>query len=106
MRGGINMQSLMKQAQKMQEKIQKAQEELKHKTVETSVGGGMVKVVFNGAQELVSIEIDKEVVDPEDIETLQDLLLSAVNTGLKKSQEMIQEELGSITGGMNIPGIF
>lgn len=106
MRGGLNMQGLMKQAQKMQEKIQKAQEELKHKTIEATVGGGMVKVVFNGGQELVSIEIDKEAVDPEDVETLQDLILSAVNTGLKKSQEMVQEEMGDITGGMNIPGMF
>jgi DNA-binding YbaB/EbfC family protein len=106
MRGGMNMQGLMKQAQKMQEKIQKAQEELKHKTIEATVGGGMIKVVFNGAQELVSIEIDKEAVDPEDVETLQDLVLSAVNTGLKKSQEMVQEEMGDITGGMNIPGMF
>ena len=93
MRGGMNMQGLMKQAQKMQEKIQKAQEELKHKTIEATVGGGMIKVVFNGAQELVSIEIDKEAVDPEDVETLQDLVLSAVNTGLKKSQEMSQNGL-------------
>lgn len=105
-RGGFNMQGLMKQAQKMQEKIQKAQEELKDKTVEATVGGGMVKVVVNGAQELVSIEIDKEAVDPEDVETLQDLVLSAVNTGLKKSQEMVQSEMGDITGGMNIPGMF
>lgn len=105
-KGGFNMQGLMKQAQKMQEKIQKAQEELKHKTIEATVGGGMIKVVFNGAQELVSIEIDKEAVDPEDVETLQDLVLSAVNTGLKKSQEMVQEEMGDITGGMNIPGMF
>lgn len=106
MRGGFNMQGLMKQAQKMQEKIQKAQEELKHKTVEATVGGGMIKVVFNGGQEMVSIEIDKEAVDPDDVETLQDLVLSAVNAGLKKSQEMVQEEMGDITGGMNIPGMF
>ncbi|GAB4271284.1 MAG: YbaB/EbfC family nucleoid-associated protein [Candidatus Rifleibacteriota bacterium] len=105
-RGGFNMQSLMKQAQKMQEKIQKAQEELKEKTVEATVGGGMVKVVVNGAQELVSIEINKEAVDPDDVETLQDLVLSAVNAGLKKSQEMVQSEMGDITGGMNIPGMF
>lgn len=105
-RGGFNMQGLMKQAQKMQEKIQKAQEELKHKTVEATVGGGMIKVVFNGGQEMVAIEIDKEAVDPDDVETLQDLVLSAVNAGLKKSQEMVQEEMGDITGGMNIPGMF
>ena len=103
---GKNMQGLMKQAQKMQEKMQKTQDELKQKTVEASVGGGMVTVVFTGGQELQKITINKEVVDPEDVETLQDLVLSAVNAGLKKSQDMIQEEMSQITGGMNIPGMF
>ena len=106
MKGGFNMQVLMKQAQKMQEKIQKAQDELKDKTIEASVGSGIIKVVFNGAQELVKIEINKEAVDPDDVETLQDLVLSAVNAGLTKSKEMVQEEMGQITGGMNIPGMF
>ncbi|HNV69665.1 MAG TPA: YbaB/EbfC family nucleoid-associated protein [Candidatus Ozemobacteraceae bacterium] len=101
-----NMQGLMKQAQKMQEKMQAAQEELKSRTVEESVGGGMITVVFTGAQELKKITINKEVVDPEDIETLQDLVLSAVNAGLKKAQDMMQEEMGKITGGLNIPGLF
>ncbi len=105
-KGGPNLQGLMKQAQKMQEKIQKAQEELKTKTVETSVGGGMVTVVFNGGQELLSIKINPEAVDPEDVETLQELVMSAVNAGLKKSQEMVQSEMSQITGGMNIPGMF
>ncbi|NLI76944.1 MAG: YbaB/EbfC family nucleoid-associated protein [Candidatus Riflebacteria bacterium] len=105
-KGGPNMQGLMKQAQKMQERIQKAQEELKTKTVETSVGGGMVTVVFNGGQELLSIKINPEAVDPEDVETLQELVMSAVNAGLKKSQEMVQSEMSQITGGMNIPGMF
>ncbi|MBU1105260.1 MAG: YbaB/EbfC family nucleoid-associated protein [Candidatus Riflebacteria bacterium] len=106
MKGGFNMQGLMKQAQKMQEKMQKAQEEMKDKTIEATVGGGIVKVVFNGAQEMISIEINKEAVDPDDVETLQDLVLSAVNTGISKSKEMVQEEMGAITGGMNIPGMF
>ena len=66
----------------------------------------MVTVVFNGGQELLKITINKEVVDPEDIETLQDLVMSAVNSGLKKSQDMVQEEMSQITGGMNIPGMF
>lgn len=105
-KGGPHMQGLLKQAQKMQEKIQKAQEELKTKTVETSVGGGMVTVVFNGGQELLSIKINPEAVDPEDVETLQELVMSAVNAGLKKSQEMVQSEMSQITGGMNIPGMF
>ena len=103
---GMNMQGLMKQAQKMQEKIAQTQEELKKNTVEASVGGGMITVVFNGGQELVKITINKEVVDPEDVETLQDLVLSAVNAGLKKSQDMVQEEMGKVTGGLNIPGMF
>ena len=102
----MNMNGLMKQAQKMQEKMAQAQEELKTKTIEASVGGGMVTVVFNGAQKLEKITINKEVVDPEDIETLQDLVLSAVNAGLEKSQEMAQEEMGKITGGLNLPGMF
>ncbi|GAB1351415.1 MAG TPA: YbaB/EbfC family nucleoid-associated protein [Candidatus Rifleibacterium sp.] len=106
MKGGLNMQGLMRQAQKMQEKIQKAQDELKDKTIEATVGGGIIKVVFNGAQEMVKIEINKEAVDPDDVETLQDLVLSAVNAGLAKSKEMVQNEMGQITGGMNIPGMF
>lgn len=105
-KGGLNMQGLMRQAQKMQEKMLKTQEELKEKTVEATVGGGVIKVVFNGGQELISIEIDKEAVDPEDVETLQDLVLSAVNAGIKKSQDMVQDEMGDITGGMKIPGMF
>jgi DNA-binding YbaB/EbfC family protein len=106
MKGGFNMQGLMKQAQKMQEKIQKAQDELKDKTIESSVGGGIIKVVFNGAQEMVSITINKDAVDPDDVETLQDLVLSAVNAGLAQSKEMVQNEMNQITGGMNIPGMF
>lgn len=105
-KGAPNLQGLMKQAQKMQEKIAQTQEELKSRTVEASVGGGMVTVVVSGGQELQKITINKEVVDPSDIETLQDLVLSAVNAGMKKSQEMVQEEMGKITGGLNIPGMF
>ncbi|MBF0547658.1 MAG: YbaB/EbfC family nucleoid-associated protein [Candidatus Riflebacteria bacterium] len=103
---GPNIQGLMKQAQKMQEKMAQTQEELKKKTVEASVGGGVISVTFNGAQELLKITINKEVVDPEDVDTLQDLLLAAVNEGLKKSQEMVQEEMSKVTGGLNIPGLF
>ncbi len=103
---GINMQALMRQAQQMQKKMEKAQNELKEKTVESTVGGGVIKTVFNGAQEMVSIEIDQEAVDPEDVETLQDLVLTAVNLGLEKSKELAQGEMAGITGGMNIPGMF
>ena len=101
-----NMGNLMKQAQKLQSKMLKMQDELAEKTVETAVGGGMVKVVANGRQQILSIEIEKEVVDPDDVEMLQDFVLSAVNDALVKSQEMVSEEMGKLTGGMNIPGMM
>lgn len=101
-----NMGNLMKQAQKLQSKMLKMQEELADKTVETAAGGGMVKVVANGRQQILSIEIEKEVVDPDDVEMLQDLVLAAVNDALVKSQEMVSEEMGKLTGGMNIPGMM
>lgn len=100
------MGNMMKQAQKLQAKMLKMQEELAEKTVETSAGGGMISVVANGRQQIVSITIDKEVVDPEDVEMLQDLVLAAVNDALNKSQEMVAGEMGKITGGMNIPGLI
>jgi len=84
----------------------KLQDELADKTVETAAGGGMVKVVANGRQQILSIEIEKEVVDPDDVEMLQDLILAAVNDALVKSQEMVSEEMGKLTGGMNIPGMM
>ena len=101
-----NMGQMMKQAQKLQSKMLKMQEELGSRTVETSSGGGMVQVVANGRQEVISITIEPEVVDPEDIEMLQDLVLAAVNDALRKSQEMIQSEMSKLTGGMNIPGLM
>jgi len=100
-----NMNTMMKQAQKLQKKMLKAQEELATKTVEASAGGGMVKVVANGGQKIESITLEKEVVDPEDVEMLQDLILAAINDALNKSQEMISSEMGKLTGGMNIPGL-
>ncbi len=100
------MGNLMKQAQKLQTKMLKLQEELADKTVETTAGGGMVKVVANGKQQILSIEIEKEVVDPEDVEMLQDLVLAAVNDALVKSQDMVSAEMGKLTGGMNIPGMM
>lgn len=99
------MGNMLKQAQKLQSKMLKLQEELAEKTLETTAGGGMVKVVANGKQQLVSLQIEKEVVDPEDVEMLQDLILAAVNDALTKSQEMVSEEMGKLTGGMNIPGL-
>ena len=100
------MGNMMKQAQQLQSKMLKMQEEMAEKTVETSSGGGMVKVVANGKQQILSIQIEKEVVDPEDIEMLQDLILSAVNEALTKSQEMVAAEMSKLTGGLNIPGIM
>lgn len=101
-----NMKQLMKQAQQMQNKMAKMQEEMALKTIEASVGGGMVKVVANGKQEIVSIRIEKEVVDPEDVEMLQDLILAAVNEALAQSQKMVSSEMSKLTGGLNIPGLM
>ena len=100
------MGNLMKQAQKLQAKMLKLQEELAGRTVETTSGGGMVKVVANGKQQVVSIEIEKEVVDPDDVDMLQDLILAAVNDALAKSQDMVSSEMSQLTGGMNIPGMM
>jgi len=100
------MGKMMKQAQQLQSKMLKLQEELAEKTVETSSGGGMVKVVANGRQQVVSIQIEKEVVDPDDLEMLQDLILAAINDALIKSQEMVSGEMSKLTGGMNIPGLM
>lgn len=101
-----NMGNMMKQAQKLQQKMLKLQEEMAEKTVETSAGGGMVKVVANGKQQIISITIEKEVVDPDDVEMLQDLITAAVNDALAKSQEMVASQMSKLTGGMNIPGLM
>ena len=99
------MGNMMKQAQQLQSKMMKLQEELADKTVESSSGGGMVKVTANGRQQVLSIQIEKEVVDPDDVEMLQDLVLAAVNDALAKAQEMVSSEMGKLTGGLNIPGL-
>ena len=99
------MGKIMKQAQQMQAKMMRVQEELEAKTVEATSGGGMVTAILNGKHELVSLKIEKEVVDPEDIGMLQDLIVAAVNEGVRKAQEMAQEEMAKITGGLNIPGL-
>ncbi|GBD95425.1 MAG TPA: YbaB/EbfC family nucleoid-associated protein [Nitrospirae bacterium] len=96
---------LMKQAQKMQQEMGKIQEESKKKTVEAAAGGGMVVAVANGAMEIVSIKIEKGVVNPDDIEMLQDLVVAAVNEALRRAQQMVSDDMGKITGGMNIPGM-
>jgi hypothetical protein len=100
------MGNIMKQAQQMQQKMGRLQQELEVREVEASAGGGMVTAVVNGKQQLVSLKIEKSVVDPEDVDMLQDLVVAAVNEAIKKSQEMMQEEMGKITGGFNIPGLF
>lgn len=103
---GMNMQQLMKQAQKMQREMQKAQEELASAQVEGISGGGMVKVTATGAQEIVSISIDPEIVDPEDVEMLEDLVLAAMREASAASQAMAAQHLGKVTGGMGLPGMF
>lgn len=100
------MGNVMKQAQKLQAKMQRLQEEMAEKTVETTSGGGMVKVVASGKQQVVSIQIEKEIVDPDDVEMLEDLILAAVNDALLKSQEMVTQEMSKLTGGLNIPGLM
>ncbi len=103
---GGNMNKMMKQVQKMQQDMVKLQEELGNRTVESTAGGGVVKVVANGKNEIISVEIKPEAVDPEDVEMLQDLILAAVNEALKKAQDMVSQEMGKLTGGMKIPGLF
>jgi DNA-binding YbaB/EbfC family protein len=98
--------NIMKQAQQMQAKMARMQEELATREVEATAGGGMVTARVNGKQQLLELKIEKAVVDPEDVEMLEDLVIAAVNEGMKKSQEMVQEEMSKITGGMNIPGMF
>lgn len=107
MRGGMgNMQKMMKQMQKMQKDMQKAQEELSAKEVEGTAGGGMVTVKVNGQKEIIDVNIKEEVVDPEDIEMLQDLVLAATNDALKKIDDLTNETMGQFTKGMNLPGMF
>ena len=98
--------NILKQAQQMHSKISELQEEMAEKRVEASAGGGMVSIVMNGKQEILSLKIDPEVVNREDTEMLQDLIVAAVNEAIRKSQEMLQEEMKKITGGLSIPGLF
>jgi DNA-binding YbaB/EbfC family protein len=107
MRGGNgNMNNMMKQMKKMQEQMMKAQEELKDQTVQGSAGGGVVTVTVNGHKEVKDIQIKPEAVDPDDVEMLQDLVLAAVNDALKQVDEVANKQMGKLTGGMNIPGLF
>ena len=102
----MNMQQIMRQAQKMQKKMEEAQAEAAAQVVEASAGGGMVSVKVNGKQELLEIIIEKDVVNPDDVEMLQDLIAAAVNEGMKKANQLMQDKLQGITGGLNIPGMF
>ncbi len=101
-----NMANILKQAQQMQEKVRQVQDELKSKVVEGSAGGGMVRASVNGQQQLVSLKIEKEVVDPEDVQMLEDLVLAAVSQGLDKSRDLAKDEFMKITGGLNLPGLM
>ena len=101
-----NFGNIMKQAKKMQERMVELQEELATKSVEATAGGGMVSVTVNGKFEILSLKIEKEVVNSDDVEMLQDLIIAAINEGIRKAQEMAAAEMGKITGGMQIPGLM
>lgn len=101
-----NMNQMMKQVKKMQEQMLKAQEELVNKSVEGSAGGGVVTVVANGQKKIVSITIKPEAVDPDDVEMLQDLILTAVNDAMNQAEELANKDMGKFTGGMKLPGLF
>ncbi len=102
--GGMNQ--MLKQAKKMQQQMEQMQEEIYAREIEASAGGGAVKVKVNGRQEVLEVQIKPEVVDPEDVEMLQDLVLTAVNDALKQAQEMMTNEMGKLTGGLKLPGLF
>ncbi|KRG12820.1 YbaB/EbfC family nucleoid-associated protein [Lederbergia galactosidilytica] len=104
MRGMGNMQGMMKQMQKMQKKMAQAQEELGEERIEATAGGGMVTVVVSGHKEVLEVKIKEEVVDPEDIEMLQDLVLAAVNEAMKQADELTNQTMGQFTKGINLPG--
>lgn len=96
---------LMKEVQRIQSEMVRVQQEAKTKTVEASAGGGMVVAIANGAGEIVSIKIEKDVVNPDDVEMLQDMIVAAVNEALRRGQEMVQEDMAKLTGGLNIPNL-
>lgn len=106
--GGMpsNMNNMIKQAQKMQQEMIRAQQEIEEKEIEASSGGGAVSVKISGKKELLELNISPEVVDPDDIEMLQDLIIAAVNEGMRKADEMSAQQMSRLTGGMNIPGLF
>lgn len=101
-----NMNNMLKQVQKMQKEMERLQEEIEQREVEASAGGGAVTVKVNGKREILDIAIQPAVVDPDDIEMLQDLIIAAANEALRKAEEMMAKEMGKVTGGMNLPGLF
>ncbi len=103
---GGNMNNLVKQAQKMQKQMQEKQEEMESKTLDVTAGGGAIKITISGKKEIKAIVIDKDVVDPDDVEMLQDLLMTSVNEAIRQVEEMTANEMSKITGGMGIPGMF
>jgi hypothetical protein len=100
------MGNIMKQAQMMQKRMAQVQQELEERRIEASAGGGMVTAVVSGKQQLISLTIDPKAVDPDDVEMLQDLVMVAVSEALKQSQKLADEEMGKVTGGLNLPGLF
>lgn len=104
--GGMNMNNLMKQAQKMQKEMEKMQSEMEKKEFTATAGGGAVKVTANGKKEIVDIEIDPEAVDPDDVEMLEDLILTACNQALKTADKETSNQMKKLTGGLNMPGMF
>ncbi|SMO93466.1 YbaB/EbfC family nucleoid-associated protein [Melghirimyces algeriensis] len=101
-----NMNQMMKQMKKMQTQMAKAQEELGKKEVEGTAGGGVVKVTMNGHKQVLNVEIDPEAVDPEDVEMLQDMVTAAFNEAMKQVDDLVNKDIGKLTGGLNIPGLF
>ncbi len=101
-----NMNALMKQAQQMQQKMATLQKELEARELETSSGGGMIKIRVNGKQEILEIKINPECVDPNDVETLEELVLTGINQAVKESQDMVSKAMSKVTGGLSIPGLF
>lgn len=102
--GGGSMSKMLKQAKQMQEQIAKMQEELEKREIESSSGGGAVTVKITGKQEITALKINPDAIDPEDVEMLEDMIMAAINEGIKKSQEMVSSEMAKITGGIKIPG--
>ena len=104
--GGANMNNMMKQVKKMQEQMEKAQQDIEENEFESTSGGGVVSATVNGKKEVIAIKIDPDVIDPEDVEMLEDLIIAAINDAMKKADEYSGETMGKLTGGLNIPGLM